>query len=76
MNENDTPLLLAERSGNTHVLDALVKEFKSSCHVRGYNGCTLLHYACCSGHIELIDKLVMEYGLDLTDRNISILFCS
>ncbi len=33
------------------------------------NGCTLLHYACEGGHIELIDKLVLEYGLDPADRD-------
>ncbi|XP_064398130.1 serine/threonine-protein phosphatase 6 regulatory ankyrin repeat subunit A-like [Halichondria panicea] len=69
-NQNNTPLILAALNGHTDVLDALIKEFNSSCQVRGYNGYTLLHYACYgAGHIELIDKLVLEYGLDLADRD-------
>ncbi len=45
-NQNNTPLMEAVLNGHVDVLDALVKEFNSSCHVRGYNGRTLLHYAC------------------------------
>ena len=66
-NENSTPLMLAALNGHALVLDALAKH--SSCHVRGYNGYTLLHYACKGGRIELIDKLMKEYGSDLKDRD-------
>ncbi len=65
-NQNTTPLMLAALYGHEHLLDAL---FNSSCNVRGYNGFTLLHYACFGGHIKLINKLVMDYGLDLTDKD-------
>ncbi len=65
-NRNNSPLMNAVLNGNVSVLDVLVKEFKSSCHVRGY---TPLHSACERGHIELIDKLVMQYGLNSTDRD-------
>ena len=58
---NNTPLMLAVLNGHVTVMDVLVKEFNSSCHIRGFRGYTLLHSACDRGHIELIDKLVMEY---------------
>ena len=71
-NQNNTPLMQAALNGRVHVLDMLIKEFNSSCHVRGYNGYTLLHYsiyACNGGHIEMIDKLVLEYGLNPADKD-------
>ncbi|XP_064398082.1 uncharacterized protein LOC135344752 [Halichondria panicea] len=64
-NENDTPLMVAWLMGHSHVLDVLVREFNSSCHIRSY---TLLHCACERGHIKLIDKLVNKYGLNFRDR--------
>ena len=67
-NHDNTPLMRAALNGRVHVLDMLIKEFNSSCHVRGYNGYTLLHYACNGGHI-VIDKLVLEYGLNPADKD-------
>ena len=51
---------------NRLFLNVPVKEFNGS---RGYNGRTVLHSACCGGNLELIDKLVMEYGLHLTAKD-------
>ena len=65
-NQNSISLMLAVTNGHVNVFDALVKEFKNNCHVRGYKSGNLVHYACEGGHIELIEKLVMEYGLEST----------
>ena len=61
--------MLAALNGRAHVLDAFVKEFNSSCHVRSYNGCTLLYHACEGGHTKMMDTLVMEYDLHPEDRD-------
>ncbi|XP_064398481.1 ankyrin-1-like isoform X1 [Halichondria panicea] len=69
-NSNKTPLMLAVLNGHVNVLDALVKEFNSNRHICcGNKDRTLLHQTCKYGHIELMDKLVLEYGFDPTDRD-------
>jgi len=44
--QNNTPLDMAVLGGHTDVVHALVTEFGCSPQVRGFEGRTLLHYAC------------------------------
>ena len=67
-NQNITPLCLAAVCGHEIVIYALI-EFNCSPHVRGYNGQTLLHYACQKGHIKLLNKLVTEHKVDPSIRD-------
>ena len=45
----------------------LISEFGCSPSVKGFNGRTPLHQACKSGHLDVVEKLVSEYGCDVND---------
>ena len=62
-NVNSTPLCLAAEWGHEIVIHALIK-LNCNPHARGYNGQTLLHYACQNGHIETLNNLISEYKVD------------
>ena len=59
----DTPLHYAAYDGHSNVLDTLISEFSCSPHVTSTNG-TLLLMAAGGGHLQLVQKLIVEYGLD------------
>ena len=47
----------------------LINEFKCDPNVRGYLGGTLLHSACCGGHVSLVKTLILEHKADINNRD-------
>ena len=50
---------------HAEVLDVLISEFGSTPSVKGFNGRTPLHQACKENHLDVVEKLVSEYGCDV-----------
>ena len=67
--DNSSSLCTAVSNGKEHVMKVLIEEFGCNPAVKAYRGRTLLHYACKFGNIELLDKMVTEYHLDVNRRD-------
>ena len=63
--QNSTPMHLAALEGDKHmIVESLINEFQCNSHENGYDGRSLLHYACGKGHTKLAEMLITEFQLD------------
>ena len=53
---------LLPRKGRSPILCTLIDEFKCNPNTKGSKGRTILHYAAQNGHVDIVRKLVREYG--------------
>ena len=61
--ENNTAVHIAALNGYNSLL-TLVETFGGNPHTKGHKGMTPLHFACCNGHLELVEKLIKDYHCD------------
>jgi ankyrin repeat protein len=67
---NNAPIHRAAAMGHTDIVDMIVTKFGCDPAIRGYQGRSLLHFACGSGNIKLFDMLVQRKFLDpVNDRD-------
>ena len=63
--QSSTPLCSAALGGHENIVQTLISEFGCSPHVKGYNGRSLLHYACDGDNkSELAETLITKFKLD------------
>ena len=67
---NNAPIHRAAAMGHTDIVDMLLMEFECDPTIRGYQGRSLLHFACGSGNAKLLEMLVQRKFLDpVNDRD-------
>jgi ankyrin repeat protein len=67
---NNAPIHRAAGMGHTDIVDMIVTEFGCDPTIRGYQGRSLLHFACGSGNVKLLEMLVQKEFLDpVNDRD-------
>ena len=67
---NNAPVHRAASKGHINVVDMLITKFGCDPTIRGYQGRSLLHFACASGNIKLVEILVQRKVLNpVSDRD-------
>ena len=64
---NNVPIHAAIAKGHTSIINSLITNYACDpSTIKGYQGRTLLHFACSVGDIELVDMLVLKFGISPT----------
>ena len=66
----DTAVSIAARGGHVETVQVLITELGCS-KVTGYDGRSLLHEACWSGNIKLVEMLIIDFSLDVLSADAS-----
>ena len=70
---NNAPIHRAAAQGHVHIVEALITEYECDPMIRGYQGRTLLHYACGLGNCGLVNLLFQiqkdDFKLLITDAS-------
>lgn len=61
---NNAPIHRAASKGHIGIVDMMITEFECDSAIRGYQGRSLLHFACGSGNAKLVEVLVERNLLD------------
>ena len=64
-----TLLFVAAISGQTEVVQCLISDFGCNPNVQGKRGRSLLHLACCSGSVSLVQVLIRKHKADVNARD-------
>ena len=65
---NNAPIHRAAAMGHISIVDILITEFGCDPAIRGYQGRSLLHFACGSGNVKFVEKVVQRKWLDPVDN--------
>ena len=57
---NNAPIHRAASQGYIDIVELLIRDFLCNPMIRGYQGRTLLHFACGIGNIEFVDRLIQR----------------
>ena len=57
---NNAPIHRAAAMGHISIVDILITEFGCDPTIRGYQGRSLLHFACGSGNVKFVEKVVQR----------------
>ena len=60
---NNAPIHRAVSQGHMDIVELLIRDFLCNPMVKGYQGRTLLHFACGIGNIEFVDTLIQGYSI-------------
>ena len=60
---NNAPIHRAVSQGHTDTMDYLITDCACNPKIKGYQGRTLLHFACGVGNFEFITTLIEKYGI-------------
>ena len=67
---NNTPIHRAVSSGHGSIANSLITEYGCDPTVKGFQGRSLLHFACGAGNIEFIEELILKYKFNpIADMN-------
>ena len=64
---NNAPIHRAAAMGHISIVDILITEFGCDPAIRGYQGRSLLHFACGSGNVKFVEKVIQRKWLDPVD---------
>ena len=62
-------VLIAALHGHSSVVDVFLNDIKIKKDLRGYQSQTILHYACNSGQLQLVESLIEKYGCNPMARD-------